>query len=311
MTENSRRPVVIAVGQDPMGAALAFGADEAILERCPLHLVHVVHQPPPGPDASLFEERDLERIGRQALNTALELARDLAPAESAVTAELHFGQVVPTLVEVASRAGMLVLQRRDLSSLRRVVTRSVSSGVAARARVPVVSVPERWSAATSSDGGPSVTVGFDVPERSEEVMQAAAAAAARRGAVLHLLHAWSFPAAYADLPITDEEAQEWQSRVTAEIQPIVDRAGIGELGVPYRIEVRRSPVADALVHASRSTDLLVVGRHDSRVPLGSHLGPIARAVLREAECPVLLVDPRRAAEEESGEARQESVHQTA
>ena len=28
------------------------------------------------------------------------------------------------------------------------------------------------------------------------------------------------------------------------------------------------------------------------VPIGSHIGPVARAVLREATCPVLLATPR-------------------
>jgi nucleotide-binding universal stress UspA family protein len=310
MTEHSRVPVVVAVGQDPMDAALSFGAAEAAMEGCPLHLVHVVHSPPRGPDAALFDERDLERAGREALNTALERARELVAAESSVTAELHFGQVVPTLSELAAGAQMMVLQRRDLSSLRRVVTRSVSSGVAAHARVPVVSVPEKWSAGGGSDRTAAVTVGMDVPERSLEVLRAGAAAAARRGAVLHILHAWSFPAAYADIPITDEELEEWQQRAAAEVQPVIDALGDGLPGVPYRVEVRRTPVADALVRASGSSDLLVIGRHDSHVPLGSHLGPVARAVLREAECPVLLVDPRPAVEEVSDE-RPESLNQTA
>jgi len=287
-------PVVVAVGQDPMDAALAFAADEAALTGGPLHLVHVVHSPPRGPDAALFDERELERVGREALNTALGRARDLVPAGIPVTSELHFGHVVPTLADVVKGAAMVVLQHRDLSAVRRVVTRSVSSGVAARARVPVVSVPEHWSPDRSARSEPTVTVGMDVPERSLEVLRAAAAAAARRGAVLHVLHAWSFPAVYAGIPITDEEAEKWQESATAEIQPVVEALGEEPFRVPYRVDVRRSSVADALVQASGSSDLLVVGRHDSQVPLGSHLGPIARAVLRESECPVLLVDPRPA-----------------
>jgi len=36
---------------------------------------------------------------------------------------------------------------------------------------------------------------------------------------------------------------------------------------------------------------VVVGRHDPLVPSGSHLGPVARTLLRAARCPVLLVAP--------------------
>ena len=114
---------------------------------------------------------------------------------------------------------------------------------------------------------------------------------------------------YAGIPITDEEAEKWQESATAEIQPVVDALGDEPFRVPYRVDVRRSSVADALVQASGSSDLLVVGRHDSQVPLGSHLGPIARAVLREAECPVLLVDPRPAPGDQP-EPRNQPAEQT-
>ena len=81
-----------------------------------------------------------------ALNVALERARDVLDG-APVTAELRVGGVVPTLVDIAKDARMIVLQRRVLSSMMRVVTRSVSSGVAAHADVPVVSVPSHGSPA--------------------------------------------------------------------------------------------------------------------------------------------------------------------
>ena len=50
--------------------------------------------------------------------------------------------------------------------------------------------------------------------------------------------------------------------------------------------------AEVLVESSADAQLLVIGRHDPLVPIGSHIGPVARAVLREATCPVLLATPR-------------------
>ena len=90
-------------------------------------------------------ETDPERAGRLALNAALEQARDRAPAGVPVTCELLVGGVVPTLVDAAADARMVVIQHRDLSRMRRLVTRSVASGLAAHARVPVVAVPSGWS----------------------------------------------------------------------------------------------------------------------------------------------------------------------
>ena len=48
---------------------------------------------------------------------------------------------------------------------------------------------------------------------------------------------------------------------------------------------------EALLEAARDASLLVLGRHTALVSTGSHLGPVARAVLCEATCPVLLAAP--------------------
>jgi nucleotide-binding universal stress UspA family protein len=141
---------------------------------------------------------------------------------------------------------------------------------------------------------PTVTVGLDVPERAEQVLRAAAVEAKARGAVLYVLHTWTFPVVHDDVILTRTESEEWNAHETAEIQSAIDTLDDDFAGVPVQIAVRHGHAADALIEASRETDLLVIGRHDPLVPIGSHLGPIARAVLREAECPVLLADPRPA-----------------
>lgn len=294
MTERNPNAVVVAIGHDPIDAALAFAADEAARAGCGLHLVHVVHLLAQGPETLLVAETGLERVGRQALNAALERAHDIVPPGVPVTAELRIGGVVQTLVDVARDARMIVLERRELSRVMRVVTRSVSSGVAAHARIPVVSVPSHWSPVRTHGDFPIVTVGVDIPQRAEQVLRAAAAEARSRGAVLHVLHTWSFPSAYDDIILARTEGEEWAARATSGIQAAIDALGEGVAGVAVRIDARHAPAADALIEASRESELLVIGRHDPLVPIGSHLGPIARAVLREADCPILLVDARPA-----------------
>ena len=294
MSEQDPNPVVLAVGHDPIDAALAFAGAEAAGAGCGLHLVHVVHQLAQGSETVLVAETDLQRIGREALTAARDRAHHIVPATVPVSADLRLGGVVPTLVDVAKDARMIVLERRHLSSMRRVVTRSVSSGVAAHARVPVVSVPSHWSPESTRGDRRIVTVGVDVVERAEQVLRAAAAEAGRRGAELRVIHAWNIPSGYDDIIVTRPEREEWAARSGKEIQAVIDALGEDAAGVPVRIETRHGYPADALIEASRESDLLVIGRHDPLVPIGSHLGPIARAVLREAECPVLLVDPRPA-----------------
>ena len=291
MTENTPKPVLVAVGHDPMDAALKYAVGEAARAGCGLHLVHVVHRVTQGPETVLVDNADFERAGRAALDGALERAGGLVPEEVTVTSELVWGGVVTSIVDIGATARLIVLERRPLSRMMRVVTRSVSSGVAAHSRVPVVSVPARWSPVRSSGAVPTITVGVDVPERSEHILRAAAQAARSRGTRLRVLHTWAFPGAYDDLMMSRVEGDEWAARAKAEIQMVLDE--IDDLiGVPVTIEARHAFPSDALVEASRTSDLLVVGRHDPLVPMGSHLGPVARAVLREATCPVLLADPK-------------------
>ena len=60
--------------------------------------------------------------------------------------------------------------------------------------------------------------------------------------------------------------------------------------VPVRVDLVHGQSGYTLVEASRDTDLLVISRpvHGGFV---HHLGATARAVIREAHCPVLVVPP--------------------
>lgn len=137
-----------------------------------------------------------------------------------------------------------------------------------------------------------MTVGVDVAADAGQILRIAVDAARARGATLHVLHTWSFATAYDDVIMTRVDDAEWAPRAAAEVQAALD--GLGDLvtGLPVRIEAKHMKPAEALIRASQDADLVVIGRHDPLTPLGSHLGPVARAVLAGAECPVLLADPR-------------------
>jgi nucleotide-binding universal stress UspA family protein len=106
------------------------------------------------------------------------------------------------------------------------------------------------------------------------------------------VHTWDYPAAYDDVVRGRTSGEGWTPRAVGEIQRVLDALDGPLDGVPVQIDARRAHAADALIEASAHSDLLVIGRHDPLVPIGSHLGPVARAVLRESGCPVLLADPR-------------------
>lgn len=166
MSVHNPNPIVLAVGNeepDRSDSALAFAVAEALREGCGLHLVHAVYVAPSGPELVLIDFSDVERIGRATLDGAVERVEAIVGGRVPVTSELVHGPVVPSVVDAARDARMIVLQHRDLSRFARVVTRSVSSGVAAHAQVPVVSVPAGWTERESVDGAALVTVGVDLP----------------------------------------------------------------------------------------------------------------------------------------------------
>lgn len=287
-------PVVVAVpAEDEHRAALQYGAREVLRTGGELRLVHCYQLRPTGPETELVEFTSIEAAARSIIDGARERAESLvgdpAPQGVTITARTAHGTAVHRLVEASEGARLVVLERRDLSRVRRAVTRSTTSGVAARAHVPVVVVPPGWSP-PDSDGGP-VTVAVDDPATASPVLRAALEQARTAHSTLRVLHAWWFPSAYEDLSVDPAAAAEWTERARHEIEEALagPRAEYGD--VPVEIEVQHGRPADVLLAQAERSALLVVGRHDPLVPLGSHLGPVARTVLRESPCPVLVVAP--------------------
>jgi nucleotide-binding universal stress UspA family protein len=269
--------------------ALTYAVAEA--DRCDteLHLVRVF-QAPSGPDGADREDlRRAEALAEHRLAAVREQAERLAGDRVKLETRLLHGPVVPTLVDASADAGVVVLQRRDLRLVERVLSRSTSSGVTARAHVPVVTVPARWRGDTHD----RVTVGLDELDRCGPLLREALDDARRRGAVLRVVHTWWFAGGYDDVLRERADYLERTARTRREVEEAVTGVLAGDPGVRVELDLRHERPADALVAASDDSDLVVIGRHDPLVPVGSHLGPVARAVLRESACPVLVVGPGR------------------
>ncbi len=282
----TRPRVVLAVGHEPLGAALDHAVQEATRLSAVLHIIHVEKIVVGGPDAMVLSQLDLEQIGRENVDAAVARIKELAP-DLEVKVDIFVGGVVPTLAELSDGAELVVLEHRSLPRWERFITRSVASGVAARTSAPALSVPEGW---VPAEGERIVTVGVDVPERSAPVISAGAAFARAHGAKLRVVHAWNLPPSY-DGMVSAEESERWAERSGTEVQDAVNAIEEAK-GLDVVVEVRRGRPADELLDAAKDSYLVVLGRHDSLIPFGSHLGPVVRAVLRRAGCPVLVVDPR-------------------
>ena len=291
MWESHPRKVLVGVDTGDQRAALRFAAVEARRRGCGVHLVHVLHPAYGQRDDAVDLEivrGELRRAGSEVLARAAGQVREaLGDSDLPVTSELQHGHVVTVLSEASAHASLVVVQRRHAVPLSHLSTMSVGNGVAARSHAPVVVVPHTWP---DHDTAP-VVVGVDDATESFEVIRVAMEAARLRGARVLLLHAWWYSEAYDGLVFAGPAEAAETARQRAAFQDEVSSSAEGLADLEVDVAVAHGRPADLLVDATAWAQLVVLGRHHRRHPWGSHLDPITRTVLREAQAPVLVVDP--------------------
>jgi nucleotide-binding universal stress UspA family protein len=263
---------------------LLFAADEACRTQRPLHLVHVLRIS--GAEAYAGVVQGAYEAADAVVTRGLARARELVHDQVPVTAErVDEGWLVADLVDRASRGSMLVLQHRRQRPLRRLVTGSTVAGVASRCVVPVVSVPEDWHPGAPEAG---VTVGVQDADEAGVLIHQALLEARARDARVVVLHAWYLDGGYDSVVADRKFIAERKQNVTRDLMPAIDAARADFRDVPVKLLVQHALTTGALVDHGSTSDLLVIGRRHHLLPLGSHLGPVARAVLQYGTGPVLL-----------------------
>jgi nucleotide-binding universal stress UspA family protein len=288
----------IVVGIGPAGrhrAALEYAAAEAERRGCGIHLVLVVHPRWPGPDGMIELQlvgEDLVRVDTAMLMECEQWLVDRSDGGIRVTTEVLHGSPAAALVGAARNAGLIVLQHHRMSREHHLPTMSITNAVASRAGVPVVAVPDEWR---EDEAGELPVVGAVVDAvASRTVATHALESAIRSGAALRLTRAWSYA---TDLEVDDpifatSIPADWEKELTERLtQGFADLVSTRP-EVECDIEVVHGQPAYVLVEVSRGSRLVVIGRHRPALPFGSHLGPITRAVLTHAHCPVMIVDTR-------------------
>ena len=288
----SNRPVVVAVPPSgELSALLSFGVAQASRTGAELRLVHAFDVWPVSPEADelALDLRHAERQAEHVLRRARDEVRALPATDLAVTTCTVRGSVVATLVKASEDAGLVVVQRRKHRGAARVLTRSLSCGVASKAHCAVAVVPDQPVASRHG----VVTVGVDAPERAAVLLEQALEEAAHREATLRVMHLVLHVGGLGEYLVEQATATRHLVGARADIEAAVADAHRTCPHVAVDIDVRRVDPAEALVLESRRTDVLLVGRHDPAIAVGSHLGPVAGAVVRESACPVVVVAPTR------------------
>ncbi|WP_405443724.1 universal stress protein [Streptomyces avidinii] len=282
--------VTVGVDGSPESRAAArWGAREAALRQVPLRLVHAVDWP----EAPLVPRPGRENADRwadEALTEALEDVRLRHPRVE-VTTRCLSGRPAAALAAEAADAGLLVLGSRGLGRLAGFLIGSVSLSTLVATQTPVVLVRdtgEPQEDATAPFG--EIVVGLDIHEATDRVLSFAFAEADRRGCALRAVHGWKLPAAYAYVPFSDPADER---AIGLSVTQMLD-----DTLLPWRhkypnVDVTHQAFMGSagarLVMAAAGADLVVVGRHLRRSPVGAHLGPVAHAVLHHAGAPVAVI----------------------
>jgi nucleotide-binding universal stress UspA family protein len=306
--EPMRRPILCGV--DESAEARRAAAVAAVLaERlgAPLVLLHAVPATYATGDVALLGPVAQDAVhrthdlGRRHGNALLERMLDeLRPAVHTDTI-LPVGNAATQLLEAsrAMGAAAVVVGARGRGRVRRALLGSVSGRVAAHAPCPVVVAPHEVDMGASLFDGPMVC-GVDGSAHAEDGARVAAAAAARLGCELVLVHI--LPPAVTALPrgpdVPNARVEQEARRAGWALLTAVAR----QIAMPARLmaePVEGSVTSTLGALARRENAACVVIGSRGRGPLRSAvLGSVSATAAIEAPCPVVVVPPaaRRAVE---------------
>lgn len=284
----------VVVGVDGSASSLdavACAAREAEYREATLRVVHVLDRPAAHLplDAVLPQAvRDhLREAADRLVDEAVVRARTLAPDADVL------GRVVPgeplSVLEAESRtAELVVVGSRGLGGFRGLLLGSTATGLAAHGRCPVLVVREQ-----ADPAGP-IVLGVDGSAAGAAAVRFALEEASLQGARVVAVHAWT--TWNAPMPPPQDPALPYANRpgmlAAAEERLLAEAlAGTCERYPDVKVEhkVVHGPTREALIEASRSARLTVVGSRGRDGFSGLLLGSVSQALLHHAHSPVAAV----------------------
>ncbi|MFE6282982.1 universal stress protein [Streptomyces sp. NPDC057877] len=286
--------VVVGVdGSESSLAAVETAAREARARGASLRVVHAFIWPalpvPLGPSPVGPSEGGLRRLAENLLTKAVERARATAP-DVRVDRALVTGEALTVLRTESRTAELVVVGSRGMGGFVGLLVGSTAVHLAAHGLCPVLVVREQPA---TVDGGP-VVVGVDGSPVGARAVDFAFAEAELRKAPLVALHAWT--TWNAPLPAPRDPSLPYANppgELAAEEERLLHESIAGRQerypGVVVEHKVVHGGTREALIEASRSAQLLVVGSRGRGGFTGLLLGSVSQAVLHHAHCPVAVV----------------------
>ena len=137
-----------------------------------------------------------------------------------------------------------------------------------------------------------VVVGDDGSSGAEEALRFALEEARRRGTTLHVVRAWSIMSTARPIDVPQGIAaslEEYEATALSDEQKRVAHLLGEDHGVEVEVHAVHAPAVQALIEASESADVVVVGSRGLGGFRSLVLGSVAEQVLRHAAGPVIVV----------------------
>jgi len=286
------RSVVVGIdGSAPAEEALVWALREGRLRTLPVRAVNVWQ--PDGtpersrrlavPDSAAELRTRLEQDVATVVRTVVERAG--AP-DVTVTADVRLGHPAQELIRAAGADSLLVVGSRGRGSVAGSVLGSVSQSCAQYADGTVVVVRgDRLDTAARR-----VVVGVDGSSHSVRALRFAHHAAARRDAVLEVVHTWNVPymGFASPVPWPQDTLDDLAAQASASLRESVRRGAVDGTRSQMKTYLVQGPPAPSLLEMAEGADLLVVGSRGYGGWKGLLLGSVSTQCVTRASCPVAV-----------------------
>jgi len=293
------RVVVGYDGSESSMAAARWAAGEAQRRGRGLVLVHSLLPPATtgGLGVGLPPNLDLiEQLEAGVRDEVAAFAQGLGkefgvePVESTV----QVGAPSSVLLEASETAALVVVGSRGRGGFTGLLLGSVGAQVAAHSACPVAVIRQ-----SAPEGATTIVVGIDGSPGGESALRFAFDEASRHGWTVQAVHAWDVPAydllivPNGPVPVAMEDVADEEVRLTAEALSGI-RDDYPDVDVVEHLV--RAPTVQALLDASASAAMIVVGTHGHGPTMGALLGSVSNSLLHKSQIPVVVVPPVRTKE---------------
>ncbi len=284
----SNRVVVGFDGSESSLLTAKWAAAEAELRGLGLTLVNALIPPTsggtfgPGMAVGLDTLEDIRKAAQVSLD---EVAGTLSGHD--IQSIVQIGSPTGVLLEASETAALIVVGSRGHGGFKELLLGSVSAQLVAHANCPVIVVRHE-----SDSAHDRIVVGIDGSESSKAAVAFAFATASLHNWKLVAVHAWDVPSfdlvilPNTPVPMDFENISDSEVRLAAEVL-----AGFKAEYPDVEVEqvVTRGNAVKALLSASSSAAMIVVGTRGHGLVMSSVLGSVSHGVLHKSKVPVAVV----------------------